>query len=112
MTADFSRESIEVAEAARRLNEQQERALVLDVREQDEWDLCHIQGSLHIPMQQVPLQLDRIPADRTVLVLCHHGMRSLRVARFLRSKGFDKVQNIAGGIDQWALQMDSTLQRY
>ncbi|MCD8483816.1 MAG: sulfurtransferase [Verrucomicrobia bacterium] len=112
MNTDFSTESIDVITAAERMAKAPDNTLLLDVREQQEWDFCHVTGALHIPMQQVPDQLQAIPKDENVLVLCHHGGRSLRVTRFLRSQGYTKVQNVAGGIEQWAIQVNQALPRY
>lgn len=112
MSTQNFEESIDIVEAAKRLCSAQQDTIILDVREQDEWDFCHIAGSLHIPMQQIPINLEAIPKDSNVLVLCHHGGRSLRVTRYLRAQGYDKVQNIAGGIEQWAIQVDNNLKRY
>jgi adenylyltransferase/sulfurtransferase len=89
-----------------------EGALLLDVREPDEFATCRIGGSREIPMGQVPEQLATLPRDRQILALCHHGRRSMRVVQFLRANGFANVTNVAGGIDAWAEQIDPTLARY
>lgn len=87
----------------------------LDCREQDEWDLCHIDGANLHPMSVLAEEglgsLEPLKASH-VIVYCHHGGRSLRVASFLRQQGFAKAQSMAGGIDQWAAQIDSSLPRY
>lgn len=100
---------IDVATAAQLLRR---GALLLDVREPYEVAVCAIPGSRHIPMRHIPAALDELPADRDILVLCHHGGRSLRVMQFLRANGFTRVSNVAGGIDAWALQIDPALPRY
>jgi adenylyltransferase/sulfurtransferase len=87
-------------------------ALLLDVREDSEVATCRVEGSRHIPMRQVPENLPDLPRDRPILVLCHHGARSLRVTQFLRANGFGQATNIAGGIDAWAEQLDPSLARY
>lgn len=87
-------------------------ALLLDVREADEVAICAIPGSRHIPMRQIPEQVNDLPRDRLILVQCHHGGRSLRVTQFLRANGFTQVSNIYGGIDAWAEVIDPTLARY
>jgi adenylyltransferase/sulfurtransferase len=89
-----------------------EGALLLDVREADELAICRIEGGRHIPMRQIPENLADLPRDRPLLVLCHHGGRSMMVTRFLRANGFGQVSNIAGGIDAWAKSVDPTLPRY
>lgn len=103
---------ISVTAAKALLDAQPAATLVLDVREAFEWDLCHLPGAEHIPMRQIPENLSALPRDRHLLVLCHHGGRSLRVTEFLRQRDFAHVSNIAGGIDAWAEQIDPTLSRY
>lgn len=87
-------------------------ACVLDVREPFERAICRIESSIDLPMGQVPLSLDSIPGDRTIFVLCHHGQRSGRVVQFLRSRGYDRVINIRGGIDAWSRSVDPEMARY
>lgn len=89
-----------------------ERTTIIDVREPQELDVCAIAGAEHIPMRQIPERLSTLPRDRHLLILCHAGVRSLRVTEFLRAQGFPAVSNIAGGIDAWAQQVDPTLRRY
>lgn len=87
-------------------------ALVLDVREPFEWEICHLPNSLLIPLGQLPNRLQELPRDQTVVVLCHHGMRSLQATRFLRASGFADVFNLTGGIDRWARERDPEMNRY
>ena len=86
--------------------------LLLDVREEDEVRLCALQGSLHIPMNLIPLRHNELPDDVPIIVYCHHGIRSLNVARYLAHVGFKNVANLQGGIDAWARQIDPTMARY
>lgn len=87
-------------------------ALLLDVREPYEVQICRIAGSEHIPMRQVPERTADLPRDRHVLVLCHTGQRSRVVTDFLRRQGFNAVSNVAGGISAWADRIDPSLRRY
>ena len=100
---------IDVATAAQL---QRAGALLRDVREPFEVATVAVPGSRHIPMRQIPESLATLPRDQPILVLCHVGARSLRVTQFLRTNGFTQVSNVAGGIDAWAEQIDSTLARY
>ncbi len=77
--------------------------LILDVREQYEWNQVHIDAALHIPMNNVPARLADLPQDRPIAVLCAHGSRSYGVAHYLREQGFD-AWNVTGGITQWYAQ--------
>jgi rhodanese-related sulfurtransferase len=88
--------------------------VLLDVREQDEYDLVHIQGARLVPMSQIQARLEElIPLrERPIVVHCHHGGRSERVTHWLRANGFQDVRNMAGGIDAWAAEVDPTLPRY
>lgn len=101
---------IDVTEAQELIG--QDHTLLIDVRENHELDICKIEASIHIPMNEVPGRLGEIPQDKHLLIQCHHGGRSLRVVQFLRSNGYDKVTNVAGGIDAWARLIDPSLQRY
>jgi rhodanese-related sulfurtransferase len=85
---------------------------LLDVREDWERQLVSLPGSLGIPMQQVPGRLAKLPADRRLVVLCHHGARSLRVVQFLRERSFAGAINLAGGIDAYSRTVDPGLPTY
>jgi rhodanese-related sulfurtransferase len=102
---------ITVEEAAR-LVQPSGDALLLDVREPDEWAFCHVAGSRHLPMRQVPESLADLPRDRPILVLCHHGSRSMRVTQFLRAHGYPLASSVADGIEAWAEKIDPALPRY
>ncbi len=102
---------VDVDEVSRRV-ETGEQFMLLDVREPQELAVCAIEGHTHIPMQQIPSRLDELPTDRPIVVLCHHGGRSMQVTMFLRQQGFENVTNMAGGIDHWAQQIDPGLARY
>jgi rhodanese-related sulfurtransferase len=88
--------------------------LLLDCREQDEFDLVHIEGAHFIPMSQIQTRLSELQPhqQRRIVVHCHHGGRSLRVAAWLRQQGFENAQSLAGGIDQWAADIEPSLPRY
>lgn len=103
---------LSVSEAHQLIQTAPERVQLIDVREEDEREICLIEGARHIPMQEIPAQFDLLPRDRHLLIHCHHGSRSLQVTRFLRAKGFLAVSNVAGGIEAWTEQIDSSLRRY
>ena len=86
--------------------------LLLDVREVSERQVCRIGEGLHIPTGEVPLKWESLPRDGRIIIYCHHGMRSLRVARFLQAQGFRNVQSLRGGIDAWSLEIDPSVPRY
>jgi len=86
--------------------------LLLDVREPWELSLASLPGVLNIPMAQIPDRLDELCRDQDVVVICHHGSRSLQVAAFLKQNGFDCVINLAGGIDAWSREVDPAVPIY
>lgn len=88
--------------------------LLLDVREEDEFAIARIDGSLLIPMSQFADRVGELEEhrNRPIVVLCHHGGRSMQITKALRNHGFEKVQNMAGGIDQWSQQVDPNIARY
>ena len=90
--------------------------LLLDVREPAEWQAASVRPAgaelLQMPMHTLPARLSELDPDRPVAVLCHHGGRSMQVAMFLAQHGFERVANVAGGIDAWSVQADPTVPRY
>ena len=89
-----------------------DKPLLLDVREKWEYDICHIQGSVNLPMSEIMNKLDNLDKNQDTVVLCHHGMRSLQVANYLENAGFNKVSNLEGGIDAWANSIEPGMPRY
>ena len=92
-----------------------ERLVLIDVRRPDEHQITRIEGAELIPMDTVPNQLDRLDQladDATVIVFCHHGIRSANVVNWLRGQGISDSQSMAGGIERWSTDVDSTVPRY
>jgi len=88
-------------------------ARLIDVREPWEFSTAHIEGSLHLPMGQIPARAGQElnPAERLVIV-CHHGVRSMNVTAWLRNQGFENAQSMRGGIDAWSREVDPAVARY
>jgi rhodanese-related sulfurtransferase len=90
--------------------------LILDVRETWECQLASIAPAgcevSIMPMQTIPARLMELDKSRPIACLCHHGMRSMQVARFLASNGIGEVVNIDGGIDAWSMDKDPSVARY
>lgn len=84
----------------------------VDVREQWEWETAHINGSVLIPMRDVPEHLGEWQDADEVVLYCHHGIRSLEAAAWLRAQGVDAARSMAGGIDRWSAEIDSSIPRY
>ena len=101
--------SVEELSAARARGE---KPLVLDVREDWELQLARIPDVVHVPMNQLPARLEEFERGTSVIVMCHAGGRSLRVAHFLENQGFTDVANLTGGISAWSLSVDATVPQY
>jgi rhodanese-related sulfurtransferase len=87
--------------------------LLLDVRETWEFDLAHLPDSLSMPMGDVPSRAHiELDPDRPIITICHHGVRSLHVANWLRAQGFEHAQSLSGGIDAWSREIDPSMPRY
>lgn len=94
------------------LRQQPKPPVLLDVREPLEVQTASIDGSLDIPMGEIKSRVQELDPDGHIVVMCHHGARSLSVTAWLRREGFENVQSMAGGIDAWSLEVDPTVPRY
>lgn len=90
----------------------EESPTLIDVREPDEFLICHIEGSINIPMNLLPSRLMEFEMDQNIVVICHHGVRSSIAGEFLESRGFVRLSNLFGGIDAWAREIDTKMARY
>lgn len=88
------------------------KPLLLDVREPWEYQRAHLPNSTLIPMREIPARLNELDRNQEIVVLCHHGVRSRAVADFMEQAGFRHVINLAGGIDAWSREIDSTVPLY
>jgi len=87
--------------------------ILLDVREPWEVATASIEGSKDLPMNEIPTRAHaEIDPESHIVVLCHHGARSLSVTTWLRREGFDRAQSVAGGIEQWSREIDPKVPRY
>lgn len=88
--------------------------ILLDCREQEEYDLVHIPECRLLPMSEIQQRVSELEPHQAdeVIVYCHHGMRSLQVASWLQQEGFSNVKSMQGGIDAWSCEIDETLKRY
>ncbi len=87
-------------------------ARVVDVREPWEAELARIDGAQLIPLGEFAARAGELPRDMPILIHCHHGGRSMQATQWLRRNGFDKVSNVAGGIDAWSREVDPAVPRY
>jgi phage shock protein E len=91
--------AVDVTEAKRRLDSRE--AVLIDVREPDEWREGHVAGARHIPLGDLPARLGEVPQDRPVLLFCRSGNRSGKATAFLRQQGYGQATNVEGGITAW-----------
>lgn len=105
-------QDITPTELKRYLETANPRPLLLDVRELHEWAICHIEGSRLIPMNRIPEASAELDPEQETIVICHHGMRSERIAQYLKQIGFTKVRNLTGGIHAWAEEVDPKMPTY
>lgn len=88
------------------------RPVLLDVREPWEHQICIIDGATPMPMQTVPARVAELDPAAEIVVICHHGGRSMQVAHFLERQGFGRVHNLAGGVHAWADRIDPSMASY
>ncbi|MGA8730550.1 MAG: rhodanese-like domain-containing protein [Terracidiphilus sp.] len=102
---------ISAAETAELLRERKIR--LVDVREPWEIQTARIEGSLLIPMGDVPARAHQeLDPEEHLVVFCHSGIRSMNVTVWLRNQGFEQVQSLRGGIDAWSVEVDPKVARY
>ncbi|HKN73572.1 MAG TPA: rhodanese-like domain-containing protein [Candidatus Acidoferrum sp.] len=89
-----------------------EKLLLVDVRENWEYDLCRIAGAKLIPLGTLPANLNVLLNADEVICYCHHGMRSLDAAVWLRQQGIESAKSMAGGIERWSAEIDPSVPRY
>ena len=88
--------------------------LFLDCREQNEYDHVKIDGTTLLPMSEIQARVGELDPhrDAEIIIHCHHGGRSLQVTQWLLQQGLANTKSMAGGIDQWAAEIDTSLARY
>ena len=88
------------------------KPVLLDVREPWEFQVCHLPDSRHIPMALIPTRREELDPGDEIVVICHHGGRSMQAALFLEHQGHSSVINLAGGVNAWADEVDPNFPRY
>lgn len=94
------------------IKENKDNIVLIDVREPHEYEICNIEGSRLIPLGELKDRTDELDPKDNIVVHCHHGGRSMKAATFLVERGFNRVKNLKGGIDEWAEKYDSDMARY
>lgn len=105
---------ISVAETYQHLDSETQTIRLIDCREEDEWQICRIQGAELVPLSEFGELIAQRFTDpnQHVIVYCHHGMRSQRAAVWLRQQGISKAQSMRGGIEHWAHEVEPDMARY
>ena len=85
---------------------------LLDCREPWEYQTARIEQAVNIPMGEIPARVQELNRDKHMVVVCHHGVRSMNVTAWLRQQGFESVQSMAGGIDAWSRTVDPKVPIY
>jgi rhodanese-related sulfurtransferase len=113
LTVNDSLSNIEITpRETKELLAQNDKVLFVDVREPWEYDRAHIEGSVLIPLGDIPSNLARLENAEELVLFCHHGMRSLDAAAWLRAQGVGGARSMAGGIERWSTEIDPTVARY
>ncbi len=86
--------------------------VLLDVREEWEYQYCHIEHSVLIPMGVINQKLHDLDPQRETVVICHHGIRSRHIGHYLETQNFTHIINLTGGVEAWADTVDPTMPRY
>jgi rhodanese-related sulfurtransferase len=89
-----------------------EDPLIVDVREAWEVAICRLEPSHHVPLAKLPAVLHTLPRERELVLVCHHGVRSMHAGMWLRSQGFERLHNLHGGIAAWADTVEPGMPRY
>jgi rhodanese-related sulfurtransferase len=85
---------------------------LIDVREPAEWEIVHLEGGKLLTQELIEDILNSWEKDASIVCYCHHGIRSMQAALFLRQQGFSNVRSMQGGIDAWAKDVDPNIDRY
>ena len=89
-----------------------DKIVLVDVREEWEYSLAKIEGTILIPLGTLPQSLNKLDPNTEIVAYCHKGMRSADAINFLYQQGYKNVKNLVGGIDAWSLQVDPSVPRY
>ena len=104
--------SIEISPEEAKQKLDQGEAVLIDVREPWEVQTASVAGAKNIPMGDVASRQQELDPEKNILVMCHHGVRSLKVTNWLREHGYEKAQSVRGGIDAWSKKVDPSVPVY
>lgn len=101
-----------VHELKERLDQGKKDFTLVDVREPWELNICSMPGAISVPMRAIPARYLELPKDQDIVVVCHHGVRSQQVAYYLERQGFTRLNNLVGGVNAWAHEVDPKMPTY
>ena len=99
-------------ETLKKMRDRKDDFVLVDVRNPDEFAICTIDGSVKLPLPELPQRFQELPKDKLIVLHCKSGGRSGRALKFLRSQGYGKLKNVAGGINAWAERIDPDVPQY
>jgi adenylyltransferase/sulfurtransferase len=99
-------------ETLKKMRDRKDEFVFVDVRNPDEFQICAIDGTVKLPLPELPQRFKELPKDKLIVLHCHHGGRSLRALKFLQTQGYKQLKNLAGGIDAWAERIEPDMPRY
>ena len=112
-TEDFDGSSYEMTpKVLKQVLERDEQQILLDVREPYEWDICRIDGARLMPLSSFKANQTGIDLDTPIVLYCYKGVRSMSALKELKKEGFSNLRNLEGGIDRWALEVETDMPRY
>lgn len=94
------------------MRDDNESFTLIDVREIDEWNFCHIEKSEFKPLSEINTWVDTLDPDVHYVFLCHHGVRSIQAAMVAQNRGISRVASLIGGIDAWSRKIDTNISCY
>lgn len=94
------------------LDQTDTQLLLLDVREQWEFEYCSIKGSKLISMGELPYKLGELDPNQEIIMICHHGIRSRQMGYYMEQAGFKSITNLEGGVERWAEDVEPDMKRY
>jgi rhodanese-related sulfurtransferase len=115
VNAPKSSPSSDIEITPRQVREMQSRGaafLFVDVREKWEYETSRIEGAVLIPLREIPASLPKLAGAGDIVLFCHHGIRSLDAAAWLREQGIESARSMSGGIDQWSREIDPKIPFY
>ena len=99
-------------ELVNEMSEAGENLILLDVREDWEWEKAHLEGAIHIPLAELPARFGELDPRSEIIVYCHMGDRSIDGCLCLWAQGFRKIRSLTGGIEAWSELVDPSVPRY